>query len=109
MRFSLSILSVQYFLFNKIARVTEIPQQQVTCIHISCNRGRFPATIFFREETKLFCSLITFVFELFLPEGETVWKTNPLVVAEAFGVLDVREERRERVVLLCLRNDPLKD
>jgi len=31
------------------------------------------------------------------------------VVAEAFGVLDVREDRRERVVLLCFRNEPLKD
>ena len=51
----------------------------------------------------------TFVLELFLSDGETVWNTNPLVVAEAFGVLDVREERRERVVLLCFRNEPLKD
>ena len=46
---------------------------------------------------------------VFLPDGETVWKTNPLVVAEAFGVLDVRDDRRDRVVLLCFRNDPLKD
>lgn len=44
-----------------------------------------------------------------MADGETVWNTNPLVVAEAFGVLDVREERRERVVLLCFRNEPLKD
>ena len=53
--------------------------------------------------------IFTFAFMVFLPDGETVWKTNPLVVADAFGVLDVREERRDRVVLLCLRNDPLKD
>ena len=44
-----------------------------------------------------------------MADGETVWNTNPLVVAEAFGVLDVREERRERVVLLCFRNEPVKD
>ena len=51
----------------------------------------------------------TLVLEALLADGETVWNTNPLVVAEAFGVLDVREERRERVVLLCFRNEPLKD
>ena len=51
----------------------------------------------------------TFALELFLFEGDTVWNTNPRVVPEAFGVLDVREESRDSVVLLCFRNDPLKD
>ena len=44
-----------------------------------------------------------------MPEGDTVWNTNPRVVADAFGVLDVSDESLDRVVLLCFRNDPLKD
>ena len=51
----------------------------------------------------------TFALESFLPEGDTVWNTNPRVVADAFGVLDVSDESLDRVVLLCFRNDPLKD
>lgn len=47
--------------------------------------------------------------ELFLPDGDTVWKTNPRVVADAFGALDVSEESLDRVVLLCFKKDPLKE
>lgn len=50
-----------------------------------------------------------FALESFLPEGDTVWNTNPRVVADAFGVLDVSDESLDRVVLLCFRNDPLKE
>ena len=53
--------------------------------------------------------VLTFASELVLPCGETVWNTNPRVVPDAFGVLDVREDRRDSVVLLCFRNDPLND
>ena len=38
-----------------------------------------------------------------------MWNTNPRVVADAFGVVDVSDESLDRVVLLCFRNDPLKD
>lgn len=53
--------------------------------------------------------VLTFALELVLPCGETVWNTNPLVVPDPLGVLDVREDRRNSVVLLCFRNDPLND
>ena len=46
---------------------------------------------------------------MFLPDGETVWKTKPLADAEALTVLDVRDDNRESVFLLCFRNDPLED
>ena len=51
----------------------------------------------------------TLALGMFLPDGETVWKTKPLADAEALTVLDVRDDNRESVFLLCFRNDPLED
>lgn len=71
--------------------------------------ARYFRNILYRKENYFAPVVLTFAFELVLPCGETVWNTNPRVVPDAFGVLDVREDRRDSVVLLCFRNDPLND
>ena len=71
--------------------------------------ARYFRNILYRKENYFALVVLTFAFELVLPCGETVWNTNPRVVPDAFGVLDVREDRRDSVVLLCFRNDPLND